>query len=192
MGLGGGGGGGSCISIHEKKQGSEAAYYIYIHIYVLDYYFTTSCFSISSNFDCCLNVMCCGLQLVLWFHLLALLNLDYKASSGVHIKFLRENQSSFSFPATDGIPWVPADQLTKLTTTDQCQMQLFFLQNKTCLKLSLFCMRTDDWLKFHVKFQSIHVNITSTTHHFFSSKLVKLKKKKKKKKKKLVKLKTYM
>ena len=38
-------------------------------------------------------------------------------------------------------------------------MQLFFLQNKSCLKLSLFCMRTDDWLNFHVKFQSIHVNI---------------------------------
>ena len=46
-------------------------------------------------------------------------------------------------------------------------MQLGFLQNKSCLKLSLFCMRTDDWLNFHVKFQSIHVNITSTAHHFF-------------------------
>ncbi len=45
-------------------------------------------------------------------------------------------------------------------------MQLGFLQNKSCLKLSLFCMRTDDWLNFHVKFQSIHVNITSTAHHF--------------------------
>ena len=39
-------------------------------------------------------------------------------------------------------------------------------------------MRTDDWLNFHVKFQSVDVNITSTTHH--------LKKKKKKKKKKIV------
>ena len=48
-------------------------------------------------------------------------------------------------------------------------MQLGFLQNKSCLKLSLFCMRTDDWLNFHVKFQSIHVNITSTAHHFFLS-----------------------
>ncbi len=48
-------------------------------------------------------------------------------------------------------------------------MQLGFLQNKSCLKLSLFCMRTDDWLNFHVKFQSIHVNITSTAHHFFFS-----------------------
>ncbi len=49
-------------------------------------------------------------------------------------------------------------------------MQLGFLQNKSCLnlKLSLFCMRTDDWLNFHVKFHSIHVNITSTAHHFFS------------------------
>ena len=46
-------------------------------------------------------------------------------------------------------------------------MQLGFLQNRSCLKLSLFCMRTDDWLNFHVKFQSIHVNITSTAHHFF-------------------------
>ena len=45
-------------------------------------------------------------------------------------------------------------------------MQLGFLQNKSCFKLSLFCMRTDDWLNFHVKFQSIHVNITSTAHHF--------------------------
>ena len=37
---------------------------------------------------------------------------DYKASSGeVQIKFLCENQSSFSFPATDDIP----DQLTKLS-----------------------------------------------------------------------------
>ena len=32
-----------------------------------------------------------------------------------------------------------------------------------------FCMKTDDWLNFHVKFQSIHVNITSTAHHFFFS-----------------------
>ena len=48
-------------------------------------------------------------------------------------------------------------------------MQLCFLQNKSCLKLSLFCMRlrTDDWLNFNVKFQSVHVNITSTAHHFF-------------------------
>ena len=30
-------------------------------------------------------------------------------------------------------------------------------------------MRTDDWLNFHVKFRSIHVNITSTAHHFFLS-----------------------
>ena len=63
-----------------------------------------------------------------------------------------------------------------------------FLQNKSCLKLSLFCMRTDDWLNFHVKFQSVHVNITNTAHHFFfyfffllfffvtSAKLVKLNK----------------
>ena len=67
-------------------------------------------------------------------------------------------------------------------------MQLGFLQNKSCLKLSLFCMRTDDWLNFHVKFQSVHVNITNTAHHFFfyfffllfffvtSAKLVKLNK----------------
>ena len=48
-------------------------------------------------------------------------------------------------------------------------MQLGFLQNKSFLKLSLFCMSTDDWLNFHVKFQSIHVNITSTAHHFFFS-----------------------
>ena len=77
-------------------------------------------------------------------------------------------------------------------------MQLGFLQNKSCLKLSLFCMRTDDWLNFHVKFQSIHVNITSTAHHFsfsfflFSSFfLLHISKTcQTKKKKKLVKLKT--
>ena len=53
-------------------------------------------------------------------------------------------------------------------------MQLGVLQNKICLKLSLFCMRTDDWLNFHVKFQSLHVNnarllITSFFSSFFSS-----------------------
>ena len=31
------------------------------------------------------------------------------------MKFLHENQSSFSFPATGDIPWVPADQLAKLS-----------------------------------------------------------------------------
>ena len=36
-----------------------------------------------------------------------------------------------------------------------------FLQNKSCFKVSLFCMRTDDWFNFHVKFSSIHVNITT-------------------------------
>ena len=45
-------------------------------------------------------------------------------------------------------------------------MQLVFLQNKSCLKLSLFCMRTDHWLNFHVKFQSIHVLLITS---FFSS-----------------------
>ena len=86
----------------------------------------------------------------------------------MHIKFLRENQSSFSFPATDDIPWVPAGQLAKLNHYRLVSNAAgFFLQNKSCLKLSLFCIRTDDWLNFHVKFQSIHVNITSTAHHFF-------------------------
>ena len=84
----------------------------------------------------------------------------------MQIKFLRENQSSFSFHATDDIPWVPADQLAKLSHYRPVSNG-FFLQNKNCLKLSLFCMKTDDWLNFHVKFQSIHVNITSTAHHFF-------------------------
>ncbi len=69
-------------------------------------------------------------------------------------------------------------------------MQLGFLQNKSCLKLSLFCMRTDDWLNFHVKFQSIHVNITSTAHHFFSSFFLLHISKTCQTKKKLVKLKT--
>ena len=85
----------------------------------------------------------------------------------MQIKFLLENQSSFSFPATDDIPWVPADQLAKLSHYRPVSNAAGFLQNKSCLKLSLFCMRTDDWLNFHVMFQSIHVNITSTAHHFF-------------------------
>ena len=55
--------------------------------------------------------------------------LHYKTLTGeVQIKFLRENQSSFLFPATDNIPWVPADRLTKLSppSTDRRGMRLFF------------------------------------------------------------------
>ena len=84
----------------------------------------------------------------------------------MQIKFLCENQSSFSFPATDDIPCWSACKTKPLQTG--VKMQLGFLQNKSCLKLSLFCMKTDDWLNFHVKFQSVHVNIISIAHHFFS------------------------
>ena len=46
----------------------------------------------------------------------------------MQIKFPCENQSSFLFPATDDIPWVPADRLTKLSppSTDRRGMRLFF------------------------------------------------------------------
>ena len=117
--------------------------------------------------------MCCGLQLVLWFHLLALLNLG----STFRLQ-------GFIWRSADKVPVWKSEQLlvpcnwwhplgacwsackTKpLQTGVKCSW--VFLQNKICLKLSLFCMRTDDWLNFHVKFQSIHVNITSTAHHFF-------------------------
>ena len=51
---------------------------------------------------------------------------------------------SFSFPATDDIPWVPADQLAKLSHYRPVSNAAGFFANKSCLKLSLFCMRTDD------------------------------------------------
>ena len=144
--------------------------------------------------------MCCGLQLVLWFHLLALLNLGSTS-----------RLQGFIWRSADKVPAWKSEQLlvpcnwwhplgacwsackTKpLQTGVKCSW--VFLQNKSCLKWSLFCMRTDDWLNFHVKFQSIYVNITSTAHHspppppfFFSSSH---KQQLSNSKKKLVKLKT--
>ena len=105
---------GGCISIHEKDRGLRQHTSIYVLVYYILFFHFLQLWLLS------LNVMRCGLQLVLWFHLLALLNLgstsSLQVSSGeVQIKFLHENQSSFSFPATDDIPWVPADQLAKLS-----------------------------------------------------------------------------
>ena len=117
--------------------------------------------------------MCCGL--VLWFHLLALLNL------GSTFKL-----QGFIWRSADKVPawkseqllvpcnwWHPLGACWSACKTKPLQTGVkrsfffsFFSQNKSCLK-SLFCMRTDDWLNFHVKFQSIHVNVTSTAHHFF-------------------------
>ena len=69
---GGVGGGWGCISIHEKDRGLRQHTINYI-IYVLVYYILF--FHFLQLWLLSLNVMCCGLQLVLWFHLLALLNL---------------------------------------------------------------------------------------------------------------------
>ena len=69
---GGVGGGWGCISIHEKDRGLRQHTINYI-IYVLVYYILF--FHFLQLWLPSLNVMCCGLQLVLWFHLLALLNL---------------------------------------------------------------------------------------------------------------------
>ena len=139
-------------------------------IYVLVYYILF--FHFLQLWLLSLNMMCCGLQLVLWFHLLALLNLGSRLQG-------------FIWRSADKVPAWKSEQLlvpcnwwhplgacwsackTKpLQTGVKCSW--VFLQNKSCLKLSLFCMKTDDWLNFHVKFQSIHVNITSTTHQIFS------------------------
>ena len=57
-----------CISIHEKDRCLRQP-----TIYVLVYYMLF--FHFIQLWLLCLNVMCCGLQLVLWFHLLVLLNL---------------------------------------------------------------------------------------------------------------------
>ena len=163
--------GGGCISIHKKDRGlrQHTINYIYVLVYYILFFHFLQLWLLS------LNVMCCGLQLVLWFHLLALLN--WRSTSRLQ---------GFIWRSADTVPAWKSEQLlvpcnwwhplgacwsackTKpLQTGVKCSW--VFLQNKICLKLSLFCMRTDDWLNFHVKFQSIHVNITSTAHHFFPS-----------------------
>ena len=91
---------------------------ILLTIYVLVYYILF--FHFLQLWLLSLNVMCCGLQLVLWFHLLALLNLGFTSRLQGFIwrsadKVPAWKSSSFSFPATDDIPWVPADQLAKLS-----------------------------------------------------------------------------
>ena len=65
----GGGGGGGCISIHEKDNWGSILLTIYVLVYYILFFHFLQLWLLS------LNVMCCGLQLVLWFHLLALLNL---------------------------------------------------------------------------------------------------------------------
>ena len=64
-------GGGGCISIHEKDRGlrQHTINYIYVLVYYILFFHFLQLWLLS------LNVMWCGLQLVLWFHLLALLNL---------------------------------------------------------------------------------------------------------------------
>ena len=191
------GGCGGCISIHEKDRGlrQHTINYVYVLVYYILFFHFFQLRLLS------LNVMCCGLQLVLWFHLLALLNLGSRLQGFIW-------RSADKVPAWKSeqllIPcnwWHPlgacwwACKTKPLQTGVKCSsfLLLLFLQNKSCLKLSLFCMRTDDWLNFHVKFQSIHVNITSTAHHFFFFPpffLLHISKTCQKKKKKLVKLKT--
>ena len=161
----GGGGGGGGISIHEEDRGLRQPI-IYVLVYYILFFHFLQLWFLS------LNVMCCGLQLVLWFHLLALLNLGSRLQG-----FIRRSADKVPGRKSEQllIPcnwWHPlgacwsACKTKPLHTGVKCSFFFFFfLQNKSCLKLSLFCMRTDDWLYFHVKFQSIHVNITSTTHH---------------------------
>ena len=141
---------------------------ILLTIYVLVYYILF--FHFLQLWLLSLNVMCCGLQLVLWLHLLAPLNQGSRLQGFIW-------RSADKVPAWKSeqllVPcnwWHPlgacwsACKIKPLQTGVKCSW--VFLQNKSCLKL-LFCMRTYDWLNFHVKFQSIHVNITSTAHHFF-------------------------
>ena len=62
---------GSCFclfSIHEKDRGLRQ-HTIYVQVYYILFFHFLQLWLLS------LNAMCCGLQLVLWFHLLALLNL---------------------------------------------------------------------------------------------------------------------
>ena len=60
-----------CVSIHEKDRGlrQHTINYIYVLVYYISFFHFLQLWLLS------LNVMCCGLQLVLWFLLLALLNL---------------------------------------------------------------------------------------------------------------------
>ena len=66
--LGWGWGGGGCISIHEKDRGLRQ-HTKYVLVYYILFFHFLQLWWLS------LKVMCCGLQLVLWFHLLAVLNL---------------------------------------------------------------------------------------------------------------------
>ena len=64
----GGGGGGGCISIHEKDRGLRQ-HTIYVLVYYILFFHFLQLWVLS------VNVMCHRLQIVLWFHLLSLLNL---------------------------------------------------------------------------------------------------------------------
>ena len=153
----GGVGGGGCISIHEK----DRILYICTSLRHLVFPFPPPLIAVSES-----HVLCCAI--VLWFHLLALLNLGTRLQGFIW-------RSADKVPAWKseqvfvpcnwwhhlGVCW-SAYKTKPLQTGVKCSW--VFLQNKSCFQLSLFCMRTDDWLNFHVKFQSIHVNITNTTH----------------------------
>ena len=119
-------------------------------------------------------MMCCGLQLVLWFHLLALLNLGSRLQG-------------FIWRSADKVPawkseqllvlcnwWHPLDACWSACKTKPLQTGVkcswFFCRIKVAWSCHCFAWEQmiDYILHFHVKFQSIHVNITSTAHHFFS------------------------
>ena len=89
---------------------------ILLTIYVLVYYILfVHCLQL---WLLSLNAMCCGLQLVLWFHLLALLNLGSRLQGFIWRsadKVPAWKSGSFWVPATDDILWVPADQHAKLS-----------------------------------------------------------------------------
>ena len=164
--FGGGGGGGGGALAFMKKTGVWGS--ILLIIYVLVYYILF--FHFLQLWLLSLNVMCCGRQLVLWFHLLALLNLG----SGLQGFTWR---SAHKVPAWKSeqllVPcnwWHPlgacwsAYKTKPLQTGVKCSW--VFYRIKVAWKMSLFCMRTDDWLNFHVKFQSIHVNTTDSSLFF--------------------------
>ena len=67
-----------CISIHEKDRGLRQ-HTVYVLVYYVLFFHFLQLWLLS------LNVMCCGLQLVLWFHLLPLLNLGSRLQGFIWI-----------------------------------------------------------------------------------------------------------
>ena len=116
--------------------------------------------------------MCCGLQLVLWFHLLALLNLGSRLQGFIWRsadKVPAWKSEQLLFPCNWWHPlgacW-SACKTKPLQTGVKCSW--VFCRIKVAWSCHCFAWEQMIWLNFHVKFQSIHVNITSTAHHFFS------------------------